>query len=66
VAGVFKQSKKSETGELDSRAGLKGLFKEGVTLAIILVAAQLDKVTGTEMIRDAVVIAYSKCSNKYT
>ncbi len=58
VAGVFKQSKKSETGALDSRAGWKGLFKKGVTLAIVLVAAQLDKVTGTEMIRDAVVIAY--------
>jgi len=58
VAGVFKQSKKSETGSLDSRAGWKGLFKKGVTLSIVLVAAQLDKVTGTEMIRDAVVIAY--------
>ncbi len=58
VAGVFKQSKKSETGALDSWAGWKGLFKKGVTLAIVLVAAQLDKVTGTEMIRDAVVIAY--------
>lgn len=58
VAGVFKQSKKSETGALDSWAGWKGLFKKGVTLSIVLVAAQLDKVTGTEMIRDAVVIAY--------
>jgi len=58
VAGVFKQSKKSETGALDSRAGWKGLFKKGVTLSIVLVAAQLDKVTGTEIIRDAVVIAY--------
>ncbi len=58
VAGVFKQSKKSEMGALDSRAGWKGLFKKGVTLSIVLVAAQLDKVTGTEMIRDAVVIAY--------
>jgi len=58
VAGVFKKSQKSETGALDSRAGWKGLFKKGVTLMIILVATQLDKMTGTEVIRDAAIIAY--------
>jgi len=58
VAGIFKKSQKSETGALDSRAGWKGLFKKGVTLMIVLVATQLDKMTGTEVIRDAVIIAY--------
>lgn len=58
VAGIFKKSQKSETGALDSRAGWKGLFKKGVTLMIVLVATQLDKMTGTEIIRDAVIIAY--------
>lgn len=58
VACVFKKSQKSETGALESRAGWKGLLKKGVTLLMVLVAAQLDKITGTEIIRDAVIIAY--------
>ncbi len=58
VAGVFKKSEKSEGGALESKAGWKGLFKKGVTLLIVLLATQLDKMTGTEIIRDAVIIAY--------
>lgn len=58
VAGVFKNSEKSESGALESKAGWKGLFKKGVTLLIVLVATQLDKITCTEIIRDAVIIAY--------
>ncbi len=59
VAGVFKKSEKTETGALESKAGWKGLFKKGVTLMIVLVATQLDKMTGTEIIRDAVIIGYA-------
>ncbi len=58
VAAVFKKSPKSEMGALDSKAGWKGLLKKGVTLLIVLVSAQLDKITGTEVIRDTVIIAY--------
>lgn len=58
VAGVFKKSNKTETGALESKAGWKGLCRKGGTLLIVLVAAQLDKITGTEFIRDAVVIGY--------
>lgn len=58
VAGVFHKSEKSETGALESRAGWKGLCRKGMTLLIVLVAAQLDKITGTEVIRDAAIIAY--------
>lgn len=58
VAGVFNKSAKSETGAIESKAGWKGLLKKGVTLLIVLVATRLDKVTGTEVIRDAVIIAY--------
>lgn len=58
VAGVFKNSTKTETGALESKAGWKGLCRKGMTLLIILVAAQLDKVTGTEVIRNAVIIGY--------
>ena len=58
VAGVFKKSGKSENGALESRAGWKGLCKKGMTLLIVLVATQLDRLTGTQFIRDAVVIGY--------
>lgn len=58
VAGVFKKSKKSDSGALESRAGFKGLCKKGVILLVVLVAAQLDLLTGSNFIRDAVIIAF--------
>ena len=58
VAGVFKKSKKTDTGALESRAGWKGLCRKGVTLLVVLVAARLDLLIGTNFIRDAVVIGY--------
>ena len=59
VAGIFKKSKKSESGALESGACWEGLYKKGVTLLIVLVAVQLDSLTGTVIIRDAVIIAYT-------
>ena len=59
TAGVFKKSNKSESGALESKAGWKGLCKKGVTLFIVLIAAQLDRLTEMEVIRDAVIIAYT-------
>ncbi len=58
VAGVFKKSSKTENGALESRAGWKGLCRKGMTLLVVLVAAQLDKVVGTDVIRNAVIIGY--------
>ena len=58
VAGVFQASDKSESGSLSSAACWQGLARKGMTLVIVLVAAQLDKVLGTAFVRDAVVIAY--------
>lgn len=58
VAGIFKKSPKSTNGALESKAGFKGLFRKGMALLVVLVAAQLDKVVGTDFIRDAVIIAY--------
>lgn len=58
VAGVFHNSPKTENGALESKAGWKGLCRKGVTLLIVLVAARLDIILGTEFIRDAVVIGY--------
>ena len=58
TAGVFKKSGKSESGALESLAGWKGLCRKGMTLLIVLVATQLDRVMGTEAVRTAVIIGY--------
>lgn len=58
VAGVFKKSKKTNNGALESRAGFKGLCRKGVTLLIVLVSCRLDLVLGSNFVRDAVVIAF--------
>ena len=58
VACIFHKSNKSETGALQSKAGWRGLCKKGMTLLVVLVATQLDRLTGTEIIRDAVIIGY--------
>ena len=58
VAGVFHNSPKTENGTLESKAGWKGLCRKGMTLLIVLVAARLDIILGTDFIRDAVIIGY--------
>ena len=58
VAGVFHASPKSEGGALESRAGWKGLIRKGCTLLFVLIAARLDMVMGTTMIRDGVIIGF--------
>jgi len=62
VAGVFKQSRKSESGALESKAGWKGLCRKCVTLLFVLIAYRLDLLIGTAYIRDAVIIAF--CANE--
>lgn len=58
VAGLFKQSKKTESGALESRAGWKGLCRKVVTLMIVAVAFKIDEFVGTEFVRYAVIIGY--------
>lgn len=58
VAGVFKTSRKSASGGLESRAGWKGLCRKGMTLAIVLIAYRLDLMVGSDYIRDAVIIGF--------
>lgn len=59
VAGVFHNSNKTKTGSLESKAGWKGLCRKGMTLLIVLVAVRLDLSFKTNVIRDAVVIAFT-------
>ena len=58
VAGVFKQSKKSSDGGLESRAGWKGLARKFSTLLLVLVSVRVDIVLGTDYICDTVVYAF--------
>ncbi len=62
VAGVFHKSQKTENGALSSKAGLQGLAKKIMMLLMVLVAVRLDILTGTDYIRDAVIIAL--CGNE--
>lgn len=58
VAGVFKKSKKTENGALNSNVGWKGLSKKGMTLVIVLIAHRLDLALGTNFVKDATIIGY--------
>ena len=58
VAGAFHNSPKSETGALESNAGLKGLFRKAAMLLFVLIGHRLDVAVGTTYIRDAVCIAF--------
>jgi toxin secretion/phage lysis holin len=62
VAGVFHHSPKSETGALESRAGLKGLIRKIFVVCMVVVAHLIDRLIGTDYIRDAAAIAF--CLNE--
>lgn len=62
VALVFHKSSKSETGAYNSAYGLKGLCKKGLMLLFVLVAVQIDRLMGSDYVRDAVCIGF--CSNE--
>ena len=59
VAGVFQKSGKSENGGLESRAGLKGLFRKGMILVLVFMAAQLDILISSTFVRNATVIGFA-------
>ena len=42
VAGIFHNSRKTENGALESRAGWKGLCRKGVTLLFVLISYLLE------------------------
>ena len=57
LAGVFKKSKKSSTGALNSNAGFKGVTKKIILLLFVLVGYQLDYVLSANFVRNTVIIA---------
>ena len=62
IALVFHKSTKTETGAYNSAYGLKGLCKKGLMLLFVLVAVQIDRVLGTDYVRNAVCIGF--CTNE--
>lgn len=58
VAAFWHKSNKTGSGALSSSVGFKGLCRKIVVLFMVLISNLLDRVTGTNFIRDAVVIAY--------
>ena len=58
VAGVFKRSKKSKNGGLESKVGFKGLAKKVMILLFVLIGYRLDLLLGSDYIRTAIVIAF--------
>lgn len=58
VAGIFHNSKKTDSGALESRAGWKGLCRKCMTFIYVLIAYRIDLIIGTNYIRDAVIIAF--------
>lgn len=58
VAGVFKSSRKSESGGLESHAGFVGLCRKGVILLFVLIGARIDLLLGTSYLKDAICIGF--------
>lgn len=58
VAAVFKKSKKTESGALNSKVTYKGILKKICELCFVVVANMLDIYLGTEFIRSGVIIGF--------
>ena len=59
VAAVFHNSKKTDSGKLESRVGWKGLCRKGATFLVVMIAYRLDLLAGTTFLKDAVIIAFT-------
>lgn len=58
LVAALGKSNKSESGKITSLAAVSGIIKKGVILLIILVVAQLEIGTGTDFIRDSVILFF--------
>lgn len=61
-AAVFKTSPKSKDGKLESRAGLKGIFRKFGMLILVLVGARLDIMLDVNLVKDCVI--FTLCANE--
>lgn len=58
VAGVFKNSTKTESGKLNSIVSFKGIVKKVYVVFLVGVANMLDTVLGTDFIRGGVIVSF--------
>ncbi len=58
LAGIFHRSDKTKTGTLSSAVGFRGLCKKGMELLVVLIAARLDLLLGSDFLRDAVCVGF--------
>ena len=58
VAGIFNKSTKTESGALESRAGLKGLVRKIMMLALVAIAHLIDVLLNTDYVRYTVIIGF--------
>ena len=56
VAGVFRKSKKTKSGGLNSSIGLMGIFKKVGELILVMVAVLLDRALNLDIVRNGVII----------
>ena len=53
VAGIWKNSGKSDSGALDSKAGFKGIIKKGIILMLVWLGALMDQGLSIDYVRNA-------------
>lgn len=56
VTGTIAAGK---TGEWNSRVGFRGLFKKVFIFVVVMLSHGLDVIAGTEMLRNAAIVAYA-------
>jgi len=57
LAGIFKKSKKSASGALNSHTGFKGIVKKCVMMMLVSMGYWLDNVFGWDFFRQAIIFA---------
>lgn len=58
-AWVWHKSPKTENGGISSAVGIKGLLRKGAIVLVVLIAAELDRVTGEAVTRNAVIFFFA-------
>ena len=58
VSGIFKKSRKSKNGGLDSKVGWKGLCKKCMIFLFVIIGARLDVELHMQIIKNAVITAF--------
>ena len=58
LAALLHRSPKTPSGRLDSSAGFRGLAKKALIFIVILLAAQVDQLSSTTLVRSATIWFY--------